>query len=175
MAWHFQRTTFKLNWTRFCVIDNNFCHSLLFSMKLFSFSFMFCIHTKDLTFAVLPENGRLKLSHRYRFGRLFWPILSTIGLLWRPELWWWGALAKQIYWFDLILHNRPPDPCCHLTKRNTINLTSAAKLQRDSWNVTKSNITSWNDRCLFINHWQHVESFTVVTTRRHYHTTTNQH
>ena len=36
MAWHFQRTTFKLNWTRFCVTDNDFCNSLLSSIKLFS-------------------------------------------------------------------------------------------------------------------------------------------
>jgi len=43
-----QRTTFKLNWTRFCVTDNNFCNSLLFSIKLFSFQFHVCIHTSDI-------------------------------------------------------------------------------------------------------------------------------
>ena len=67
-----------INWTRFCVTDNDFCNSLLFSIKLFSLQFHVYIYrpTLDLTSAVLPENGTLK--HRYR--RLFWPVASTIGL-----------------------------------------------------------------------------------------------
>jgi len=73
MTWHFQRTTFERNLTRFCVTDNDFCNSLLFSVKLFSFSFHDYIHTSVLTFAVLPENGTSKLLHRYRICQLFWP------------------------------------------------------------------------------------------------------
>jgi len=49
MARHFQRTTFKLNWTQFCVTDNDFCNSLLFSIKLFSFQFHVCIHMTDFS------------------------------------------------------------------------------------------------------------------------------
>jgi len=77
MAWHFQRTAFKLIWTQFCVTDNDFCNSLLFSIKLFRS----CLHS-NLTFVFFSyENGTLKLSHRYHIGRLFWPTVSTIGLL----------------------------------------------------------------------------------------------
>jgi len=50
--------------------DNDFCNSLLFSINFSFFSFMFAFIHQTLTFAVLPENGTLKLSHRYRIGRL---------------------------------------------------------------------------------------------------------
>jgi len=38
-AWQFQRTTFKLNWTRFCVNDKDFCDCLLFSIISADFCF----------------------------------------------------------------------------------------------------------------------------------------
>jgi len=83
-----QRTTFRLDWTRFCVTDNDFCNSLLFSIRLFIwllfhvYIHMLGYYTLYSTFAVLPENGTLKLSLSHR------PIVltdsidyRTIGLL----------------------------------------------------------------------------------------------
>jgi len=79
MAWHFRRTTFKLNWTRFYVTD--FCNSAVLN-KTFQ-CLVSCVHSyvRFNLCGFAWERHILKLSHRHRIGRLLRPTVSTIGLL----------------------------------------------------------------------------------------------
>ena len=79
MAWHFQRTTFKQNFTRFCVTDNDFCNSA-FLNKTFQF-LVSCLYSYvRLNFCGFAWERHIKtIASLSQLCRLFWPI-STIGL-----------------------------------------------------------------------------------------------